>query len=148
MNYQKIITELSKVFSPENLKKLQQVTEFIGEQGDKILDGMDATAKGIDGLSQWVKNNTDVLCEMYQLEKLDIEELKNIIRETRVEESSFVALLNLGRNKNDELEIFLQHLDNSKKAINKDKVYCIRCQILDQKLKENFGDRELLIVNL
>lgn len=148
MNYQKIITDISKVFSPENLKKLQQVTEFIGEQGDKILDGMDAAAKGIDGLSQWVKNNTDVLCEMYQLEKLDIEELKNIIRETRVEESSFVALLNLGRNKNDELEIFLQHLDANKKAINKDKVYCIRCQILDQKLKENFGDRELLIVNL
>lgn len=148
MNYQKIITDISKVFSPENLEKVRKVAEFVGEQGDKILEGMDAAEKGIDGLSQWVKNNTDVLCEMYQLEKLDIEELKNIIRETKVEESSFVALLNLGRNKNDELEVFLQHLDVNKKAINKDKVYCIRCQILDQKLKENFGDRELLVVNL
>lgn len=148
MDYTKITTSLQKIFSKENLEKLTQLSEFIGEQGDKILEGMDAASKGIDGLSQWVKDNTDVLCEMYQLEKLDIEELKNIIKETRTEESHFVALLNLGRNQNDELEIFLQHLDANKKAINKDKVYCIRCESMAKELKENFGDKELLVVNL
>lgn len=148
MNYQKIITNITEVFSPENLKKLEKFTEFIGEKGDKILEGMNAATEGIDKLSQWVKDNTDVLCEMYQLEKLDIEELKNIIKETRTEESHFVALLNLGRNQNDELEIFLQHLDPNKKAINKDKVYCIRCESIAKELKENFGDKELLVVNL
>lgn len=148
MNYQKIITDISKVFSTENLEKVKKVAEFITEQGDKILEGMDATDKGINELSQWVNNNSHIPCEMYQMERLDIESLKNILIENRSENSSFAALLNLGRNKNDELEIFLQFLDGNKKAIDRKKVYCIRCESISKELKENFGDKELLVINL
>jgi hypothetical protein len=85
---------------------------------------------------------------MYQLEKLGIDELKNIITETKTEASVSVALLNSGRNKKDELELFLQHLDADKKAIDTKKVYYIRCEIISKELKEKFGDKELLLVNL
>ncbi len=148
MNYQKVQTSIGKIFSPENMEKLQKVMEFIGEQGKVILEGADAVAEGIDGLSKWVENNTNIPCEMYQLEKLGIDELKNIITETKTEASVSVALLNSGRNKNDELELFLQHLDADKKAIDTNKVYYIRCEIISKELKEKFGDKELLLVNL
>ena len=126
MNYQKVQTSIGKIFSPENMEKLRKVAEFIGEQ----------------------ENNTNIPCEMYQLEKLGIDELKNIITETKTEASVSVALLNSGRNKKDELELFLQHLDADKKAIDMNKVYYIRCEIISKELKEKFGDKELLLVNL
>lgn len=148
MNYQKVQTSIGKIFSPENMEKLRKVAEFIGEQGKVILEGADAVAEGIDGLSKWVENNTNISCEMYQLEKLGIDELKNIITETKTEASVSVALLNSGRNKKDELELFLQHLDADKKAIDMNKVYYIRCEIISKELKEKFGDKELLLVNL
>lgn len=142
--YQKVLTTLSQVFTPENMRKINQILE----KGDKILKGIDRVEESINNLSKRVKDNTDALCEVYNMEKLDIENLKKIIVETRMEDSAFVAVLNLGRNKRDELEVFLQYLDADKNAIVKDKVYCIRCEMISKDLKENFGDKELLLVNL
>lgn len=142
--YQKVLTTLSQVFTPENMRKINQILE----NGDKILKGIDRVEESINNLSKRVKDNTDALCEVYNMEKLDIENLKKIIVETRMEDSAFVAVLNLGRNKRDELEVFLQYLDADKNAIVKDKVYCIRCEMISKDLKENFGDKELLLVNL
>ena len=142
--YQKVLTTLSQVFTPENMRKINQILE----KGDKILKGMDRVEESINNLSKRVNDNTDALLEVYNMEKLDIENLKKIIVETRMEDSAFVAVLNLGRNKRDELEVFLQYLDADKNAIIKDKVYCIRCEMISKDLKENFGDKELLLVNL
>ena len=142
--YQKVLTTVSQVFTPENMRKINQILE----NGDKILKGIDRVEESINNLSKRVKDNTDALCEVYNMEKLDIENLKKIIVETRMEDSAFVAVLNLGRNKRDELEVFLQYLDADKNAIVKDKVYCIRCEMISKDLKENFGDKELLLVNL
>lgn len=142
--YQKVLTTLSQVFTPENMRKINQILE----NGDKILKGIDRVEESINNLSKRVKDNTDALCEVYNMEKLDIENLKKIIVETRMEDSAFVAVLNLGRNKRDELEVFLQYLDADKNAIVKDKVYCIRCEMISKDLKENFGDKELLLVNV
>ena len=111
--YQKVLTTLSQVFTPENMRKINQILE----NGDKILKGIDRVEESINNLSKRVKDNTDALCEVYNMEKLDIENLKKIIVETRMEDSAFVAVLNLGRNKRDELEVFLQYLDADKNAI-------------------------------
>ena len=142
--YQKVLTTVSQVFTPENMRKINQILE----NRDKILKGIDRVEESINNLSKRVKDNTDALCEVYNMEKLDIENLKKIIVETRMEDSAFVAVLNLGRNKRDELEVFLQYLDADKNAIVKDKVYCIRCEMISKDLKENFGDKELLLVNV
>ncbi len=142
--YQKVLTTVSQVFTPENMRKINQILE----NGDKILKGIDRVEESINNLSKRINDNTDALCEVYNMEKLDIENLKKIIVETRMEDSAFVAVLNLGRNKRDELEVFLQYLDVDKNAIVKDKVYCIRCEMISKEIKENFGDKELLLVNL
>ena len=148
MNYRKVQTSIGEIFSTENMEKLQEVVDFIQRQGGKILEGIDVAGEGVDRLSKWVKDNTDIPCKMYQLEKLGIDELKNIITETKIENSVFVALLNSGRNKKDELEIFLQYLDAGKKAVDTNEVYCIRCQIMSNDLKEDFEGEKLLLINL
>jgi len=126
----KVLTTIGQIFTPENLKKLKDAKELISEMASELL-GKEAT-----------------LCEMYQLEKLDKEGLKKIIMETKKENSAHVALLNLGRNQDDELEVFLQHLDAEKKPVDSEKVYCIRCEMISKEIKESFGDKELLLVKL
>ena len=79
---------------------------------------------------------------------VNAEGLKKIIMETKKENSAHAALLNLGRNQDDELEVFLQHLDVEKKPVDLEKVYCIRCEMISKDLKESFGDKELLLVKL
>lgn len=126
----KVLTTIGQVFTPENLKKLKDAKELISEWASELF-GNGATP-----------------CEMYQLEKLDMEGLKKIIMETQKENSAHVALLNLGRNQDDELEVFLQHLDTEKKPVDSEKVYCIRCEMISKEIKESFGDKELLLVKL
>ena len=126
----KVLTTIGQIFTPENLKKLKDAKELISEMASELL-GKEAT-----------------LCEMYQLEKLDKEGLKKIIMETKKENSAHAALLNLGRNQDDELEVFLQHLDAEKKPVDSEKVYCIRCEMISKEIKESFGDKELLLVKL
>jgi hypothetical protein len=126
----KVLTTIGQVFTPENLKKLKDAKELISEWASELF------------------GNGATLCEMYQLEKLDMEGLKKIIMETQKENSAHVALLNLGRNQDDELEVFLQHLDVEKNPLNSEKVYCIRCEMISKEIKESFGDKELLLVKL
>ena len=83
---------------------------------------------------------------MITTEKLDKDVLKQIIQEEK--EAVYLALLNQGRNKKDDLEIFLQYLNAEKQALNFNKVMCIRCQMITEDLKEAFGDKSLLIVKL
>ena len=125
-----LTTTIGQVFTPENLKKLKDAKELILETASELF-GNGATP-----------------CEMYQLEKLDKEGLKKIIMKTKKENSAHAALLNLGRNQDDELEVFLQHLDAEKKPVDVKKVYCIRCEMISKDLKESFGDKELLLVKL
>ena len=126
----KVLTTIGKIFTPENLKKLKDDIGPILVVASEVL-GKEETP-----------------CEMYQLEKLDMEVLKKIIMETQKENSAHVALLNLGRNQDDELEVFLQHLDVEKNPVDVKKVYCIRCEMISKEIKESFGDKELLLVKL
>lgn len=126
----KVLTTIGKIFTPENLKKLKDAMGPILVVASELL-GKEETP-----------------CEMYQLEKLDMEGLKKIIMETKKENSAHAALLNLGRNQDDELEVFLQHLDVEKNPVDVKKVYCIRCEMISKEIKESFGDKELLLVKL
>ena len=108
----------------------------------------DEIVEGIDRLSQKVKDNTDVPCEMIFIEKLDMESLKEIIKQTKMENAMFLAMLNGGRNAKDKLEIYLQYMDGNKQALDSNKVICVRCDMLATTLKDAFGDKELLIVKL
>ena len=125
-------------FTKENLEKLTVMME-------KFQDGV---IEAIDNLSQRVKDATDLPCEMISTEKLDMENLKEIIRETKVEDAKFLAVLNGGRNKKDKLELYLQYMDQDKQALDMNKIICVRCDIMTETLKEAFGDKELLIVKL
>ena len=104
--------------------------------------------KEFESFSDKIRETTDIPCEMIILEKLDLERLKEIIQETKEEGAIFSALLNEGRNKKDELELFLQYLNSEKQAIDMNKVICIRCQMLSEELREKFGDRNLLVIKL
>lgn len=155
MNYQVLTTTLKDVLNKENVKKIldfinenkEVAKEFIDESGEIVLKGMDTVAGKIDKASEFIKKHTDIPCEMYKCEKLDIDTLKNIINESKTPETKFVALLNTGRNKEDILEVFLQHLNENKEAVNMDKVYCIRCEMISEELKKSFGGKELLVIS-
>ena len=138
LNFEKTVGKIQDFFTKENLEKLTVMME-------KFQDGV---IEVIDNLSQRVKDATDLPCEMISTEKLDMENLKEIIRETKVEEAKFLAVLNGGRNKKDKLELYLQYMDQDKQALDMNKIICVRCDIMTETLKEAFGDKELLIVKL
>lgn len=138
LNFEKTVGKIQEFFTKENLEKLTVMME-------KFQDGV---IEVIDNLSQRVKDATDLPCEMISTEKLDMENLKEIIRETKVEDAKFLAVLNGGRNKKDKLELYLQYMDQDKQALDMNKIICVRCDIMTETLKEAFGDKELLIVKL
>ena len=138
LNFEKTVGKIQDFFTKENLEKLTVMME-------KFQDGV---IEVIDNLSQRVKDATDLPCEMISTAKLDMENLKEIIRETKVEDAKFLAVLNGGRNKKDKLELYLQYMDQDKQALDMNKIICVRCDIMTETLKEAFGDKELLIVKL
>ena len=122
--FKKLLGKSGDFFSGENLTK---VTTIMSQFTDIEKIANQAIGE-ISTLSQKIKDNTDIPCE----EKGAV----------------FLALLNQGRNKKDELEIFLQYLNAEKQALIFNKVICIRCQMIAEDLKESFGDKNLLIVKL
>ena len=138
LNFEKTVGKIQDFFAEENLEKLTMMMEKFQS---RILEA-------IDNLSQRVKDATDLPCEMITTEKLDMENLKEIIRETKVEDAKFLAVLNGGRNKKDKLELYLQYMDEDKQALDMNKIICVRCDIMAEALKDAFGDKELLIVKL
>lgn len=142
--FKKLLGKSGDFFSGENLSK---VTAIMSQFTDIEKIANQAIGE-ISTLSQKIKDNTDIPCEMIATEKLDKETLKKIIQETEEKGAVFLALLNQGRNKKDDLEIFLQYLNAEKQALIFNKVICIRCQMIAEDLKESFGDKNLLIVKL
>jgi hypothetical protein len=142
--FKKLLGKSGDFFSGENLTK---VTTIMSQFTDIEKIANQAIGE-ISTLSQKIKDNTDIPCEMIATEKLDKEMLKQIVQETEEKGAVFLALLNQGRNKKDELEIFLQYLNAEKQALIFNKVICIRCQMIAEDLKESFGDKNLLIVKL
>ena len=138
LKFEKVVGKIQDFFVEENLEKLTAMME-------KFQNGI---IEAIDNLSQRVKDAADLPCEMISTEKLDMENLKEIIRETKVEDAKFLAVLNGGRNKKDKLELYLQYMDQDKQALDVNKIICVRCDIMADALKEAFGDKELLIVKL
>jgi hypothetical protein len=138
LNFEKTAGKIQDFFTEENLEKLTVMMEKFQSRIIEV----------IDDLSQRVKDATDLPCEMITTEKLDMENLKEIIRETKLEDAKFLAVLNGGRNKKDKLELYLQYMDQDKQALDINKVICVRCDIMAETLKEAFGDKELLIVKL
>ena len=134
INFEKVAGKIQDFFDKENVKKIIATMEAF----------QDEIVEGIDRLSQKVKDNTDVPCEMIFIEKLD----KEIIKQTKMENAMFLAMLNGGRNAKDKLEIYLQYMDGNKQALDSNKVICVRCDMLATTLKDAFGDKELLIVKL
>lgn len=138
IDIQKIVGKLEDFFEKENVKKIMGMIESYQEE----------IVETINNLSKKVKEATDIPCEMITIEKLDMENLREIILETKVEDAKFLALLNGGRNSKDKLEIFLQYMDKNKEALDINKVICIRCDVMAETLKEAFGDKKLLLINL
>ena len=125
LKFEKVVGKIQDFFVEENLEKLTAMME-------KFQNGI---IEAIDNLSQRVKDAADLPCEM-------------IIRETKVEDAKFLAVLNGGRNKKDKLELYLQYMDKDKQALDMNKIICVRCDIMAEALKEAFGDKELLIIKL
>lgn len=146
----KNLKDLKDVFSKENLEKIITFLDKNGDKIEKFIDKHgDLVVSAIDEASGYIKKKTPVFCELINVgDKLDMNNLKQVIRDTMTPESEYAALLNLGRNKKDELEFFLQHLDKDKKAISLEKVYCIRCEMQASEIKEAFGGKELLVIKL
>ena len=113
VNFTQVVEQLEKWATKERLDAVQS---FLDKHGDDI-------AKGIDSASAYVRKHTPVLCEMIEVKELDMDALKEILTKTMTPERDFAALLDMGRNTNDELELFLQYLDANKKAVDKNKVY-------------------------
>lgn len=142
--FKKLLGKSGDFFSGEGLKKIGTIMSQFGV----IEEVANKAMKEFESFSDKIRETTDIPCEMIILEKLDLERLKEIIQETKEEEAIFSALLNEGRNKKDELELFLQYLNSEKQAIDMNKVICIRCQILSEELREKFGEKNLLIIKL
>ncbi|MBV7440059.1 hypothetical protein KRX57_01360 [Weeksellaceae bacterium TAE3-ERU29] len=140
-----IVENLQNVFKGDNLK---QITAFLEEHGENLKEGLERAEKAINKATEFVEKKTYKPCVMISIEKLDIQNLKEIIRENRIEEAHFVALLDLGRNENDKLELFMQYLNRDKKAVIADRVFCLRCDMKSADLKEAFGDKNMLLINL
>ena len=101
INFEKVAGKIQDFFDKESVKKVIATMETF----------QDEIVEGIERLSQKVKDNTDIPCEMISIEKLDMESLKEIIRQTKMENAIFLAMLNGGRNTKDKLEIYLQYMD-------------------------------------
>ena len=142
--FKKLLGKSGDFFSGEGLKKIATIMFQFGV----IEEVANKAMKEFESFSDKIRETTDIPCEMIILEKLDLERLKEIIQETKEEGAIFSALLNEGRNKKDELELFLQYLNSEKQAIDMNKVICIRCQMLSEELREKFGDRNLLVIKL
>ena len=138
MNFTQVVEQLEKWATKE---RLDAVHSFLDQHGDDI-------AKGIDKASAYVQKHTPVLCEMIEVKELDMDALKEILTKTMTPESDFAALLDMGRNANDELELFLQYLDANKNAVDKNKIYCIRCGMKSNELKKIFDGKNMLLLNL
>lgn len=140
MNFQKATVLLKDILTKENFEKLSKILPIIDQK-------LDETLKNINEASEKVKNATEATCEMITIDKLEKEVLKEIVDNTKTDNTRYSALLNGGRNKEDVLEIFMLHLDADKKIIDKNKVYCIRTEYLYKELKEAFKVKELVVLN-
>lgn len=138
LNFDKIVGKVQDFFDKKSLERFIATMENFQRE----------VVETIENLSQRVKDATDLPCEMISTEKLDMENLKEIIRETKVEDAKFLAVLNGGRNKKDKLDLYLQYMDQDKQALDMNKIICVRCDIMAETLREAFGDKELLIIKL
>lgn len=138
LNFDKIAGKVQDFFDKKSLERFIATMENFQNE----------VVETIEDLSQRVKDATDLPCEMISTEKLDMENLKSIVRETKTENAKFLAILNGGRNKKDKLELYLQYMDKDKQALDGNKIICIRCDMMTEDLKDAFCDKELLIINL
>lgn len=121
-------------FSEEKVKTYQ-----------KNIEKLNGLADSVDSVGEIVKNNTDVLCDIYECDSLNTEVIKEIAKNQ--EAFNFIALLKDGYNNKKEKHVFfLQFLDADKKAIDENKIYWILSDNFDVTLKQEFGNKELLIL--
>lgn len=152
MNYAKVIktvVDITKHLTPESYQKANSFFIKNGKQFQQAInENTDEIVGAIDSASQKVKENTPVLCEMLSTEKVDLAVLKSIIKNTMIEGSKFVAVLNMGRNPKDKIQLFMQYLDGNHVAVETDKIFCIECDMIAEDMKSAFGNKEMILINL
>lgn len=145
MKQVKVLSDFAmKYATKENLEKLEgflkQADEAIDEYGDKAVEVINST-------SETIKSNIEPLCEIIEKEELSVKLIKDIIKNNINEPFASLALLKGGYNSDNEKHIFyLQPLNKMNKPTNKDLVYCIIVDNVDVSLKNNFSDKDLLII--
>lgn len=111
----------------------------------KNIEKLNSLADAVDSVGKIVKDNTDVLCDVYECDSLNTEVIKEIAKNQQA--YSFIALLKDGYNNKKEKHVFfLQFLDADKKAVDESKIYWILSDNFDVTLKQEFGNKELLIL--
>lgn len=139
LNFKTIIAPLKELLSKENLEKIGR---FIRDEGEKITTLLENASPASD-------NPAEILCETIEgIKELDMDTLKVILKQTMPNDAEFAAALNLGRNKEDRLELFIQYLNADEKPLDADKLYCIRSKSMSDELENTFGGKEMLLIKL
>ncbi|MCD8410676.1 hypothetical protein [Tenacibaculum finnmarkense] len=132
---------LNKIMTPENLAKFKDFSK-------KTVKTINDFGHKIDEYSDKIKENTEKYCTVLEVDELNMQSLKAIIDEHGAKNFHFVVLLK-GKfdEQRDKRVYFLQKLDENKKPItNQNEIFCIYTDLLDNKIKESFGDKEMLLI--
>ncbi|MRJ08098.1 hypothetical protein EDL98_05805 [Ornithobacterium rhinotracheale] len=134
-------------------KKVKEGCALVDEKAQELkeqaMKSLDKVEKHIDTATAWIVKNTDKMCTGYSgIEILELDFLKSMIDKNKTNDSVYAAILNFGRNKKDELLIFLQLLDENKKYVENTEVAAFECQALSKNLRDLFNSKSLVLINL
>lgn len=139
---------LKKYVTKENIEK---VSVFLEKSAVKVADFMEKNGElvenTLDTVNDTIKANTPILCDVVQIESLSPESIKNIVMDSNVTGFKSVALLRDGYNvKEDKHMFYMMFLDGANTQLKGTNVIFITSDNVDVKLKNNFNEKDLLII--
>ena len=145
---QPIIDMLIKHVTKENIEK---ISAFLEKASIKVSEFMDKNGQLIeqtlDNANSTIINNTPKLCDIVETENISVDSLKEIITGSNIKGFTSVALLKDGYNVKEEKHMFyMMFLDSSNNQLKDTNVIFITSDNVDVKIKNNFSEKDLLIL--
>jgi|SRR5690554_1517307 len=125
----------------ENLKIAEKFLSKVEKAGEEILNK-------IDGLNETIVENTDKLCEVLEVDLLNMDSLNEIFDNYGSKKFESVAFLKGEYDKKrDKRVYFIQKLDRNKKPVTENEILCLYVNNIDPAIPQWFGDKEMVVIS-
>lgn len=134
------ISFFSRTLTEENFKILESFLSQFEKSGEILLESLDE-------INSKINENTESLCEILEVDLLNIESLKEIFTNYGSKNYHSIAFIK-GKfdEKKDKRVFFIQKLDAKDNPVQSNEILCLYVNNIKLEIKEWFGDKEMVII--